>query len=205
MKVTLYLPYYDYNDSEFDADESYYGEGEYTNAVYDDFMKSKSAVESHMYDLKNGSYGGFTGVDGKTYKFGQKTSQSEDKVAYSKCEATLYDEDGSDETVDNIIQKFAEQKNFIEMLELDYDTSEEDFETECSIWKNEHDSINSYRDVAGDAWVASKEPRRDVRMHFKNNADEDVYAVLENCKIMDDSEPGVFIVYVEKISLIDRL
>ena len=205
MKVTLYLPYYDYNDSEFDADESYYGEGEYTNAVYDDFMKSKSVVESHMYDFKNGSQGGFLGTDGKTYKFGQKTSQNEDKVSYSKCEATLYDEDGSDETVDGLIKKFAEQNDFIEMLELDYDTSEEDFETECSIWKNEHDSINGYRDVAGDAWVAAKEPRRDVRMHFKNNADEDVYAVLENCKIMDDSEPGTFIVYVEKINLIDKI
>ena len=158
-----------------------------------------------MYDFKNGFQREFLGADGRTYKFGQKTSQNEDKVSYSKCEATLYDEDGSDETVDGLIQKFAEQKDFVEMVELDYDTSEEDFETECSIWKNEHNSINSYRNVAGDAWVASREPKRNVKMHFKNNANEDIYAMLENCKIMDDSEPGTFIVYVEKINLIDKI
>lgn len=205
MEVTLYLPYYDYNDGAFDANNDYYNEEDYINAVSNEYNKNKDIVFNSMLDAKNGSGSLVQGSDGQTYKFGQKTSQNEDKVSYSKCEATLYDEDGSDETVDGLIKKFAEQNDFIEMLELDYDTSEEDFETECSIWKNEHDSINGYRDVAGDAWVAAKEPRRDVRMHFKNNADEDVYAVLENCKIMDDSEPGTFIVYVEKISLIDRI
>ena len=205
MKVTLYLPYYDYNDSEFDADESYYGEGEYSNAVYDDFMRNKDIVESHMNDYRNGSRGVFTGTDGKTYKFGTKTQEKDDKVSYSSCEALLYDEDGADETVDGLIQKFAMQKDFIEMIEFDLDTSEEEFETECSIWENEHDGINSYRDKAGDEWVASKEPKRNVKMHFKNKANEDIYAVLENCKIMDNSERGTFIVYVEKISLIDRI
>jgi len=205
MKVTLYLPYYDYNDSEFDADESYYGEGEYSNAVYDDFMRNKDIVESHMNDYRNGSRGVFTGTDGKTYKFGTKAQEKDDKVSYSSCEASLYDEDGADETVDGLIQKFAMQKDFIEMIEFDLDTSEEEFETECSIWENEHNGINSYRDKAGDEWVASKEPKRNVKMHFKNKANEDIYAVLENCKIMDNSERGTFIVYVEKISLIDRI
>ena len=205
MKVTLYLPYYDYNDSEFDADESYYGEGEYSSAVYDDFMRNKDVVESHMNDYRNGSRGVFTDTDGKTYKFCTKTQEKDDKVSYSSCEASLYDEDGADETVDGLIQKFAMQKDFIEMIEFDLDTSEEEFETECSIWENEHDGINSYRDKAGDEWVASKEPKRNVKMHFKNKANEDIYAVLENCKIMDNSERGTFIVYVEKISLIDRI
>jgi len=205
MKVTLYLPYYDYNDSEFDADESYYGEGEYSNAVYDDFMRNKDIVESHMNDYRNGSRGVFTGTDGKTYKFCTKAQEKDDKVSYSSCEASLYDEDGADETVDGLIQKFAMQKDFIEMIEFDLDTSEEEFETECSIWENEHNGINSYRDKAGDEWVASKEPKRNVKMHFKNKANEDIYAVLENCKIMDNSERGTFIVYVEKISLIDRI
>ena len=205
MKVTLYLPYYDYNDSEFDADESYYGEGEYSSAMYDDFMKNKDIVDSHMNDYRNGSRGVFTGTDGKVYKFGTKAQEKEDKVAYSSCEAQLYDEDGADESVDGIIQKFAMQKDFIEMLELDMDTSEEDFETEYSIWSKEHKNIDSYRDKAGDEWVASKEPKRNVKMHFKNKADEDVYALLENCKIMDDLGGGTLIVYVEKISLIDKI
>ena len=127
MKVTLYLPYYDYNDGEFDADESYYGEGEYTNAVYDDYMRNKDIVENTMYQYKNGSRDVFTGSDGKTYKFGANSQQKDDKVAYSSCEASLYNEDGEDESVDGLIQKFATQGDFVEMLELDMDTSEEDF------------------------------------------------------------------------------
>ena len=59
--------------------------------------------------------------------------------------------------------------------------------------------------MAGDARDASREPKRNVKMHFKNNANEDIYAMLDNCKIMDDSEPGTFIVYVEKINLIDKI
>ena len=205
MKVTLYLPYYDYNDGEFDADESYYGEGEYTNAVYDDYMRNKDIVENTMYQYKNGSRDVFTGSDGKTYKFGANSQQKEDKVAYSSCEASLYNEDGEDESIDGIIQKFATQGDFVEMLELDMDTSEEDFETEYSIWSKEHKKIDSYRGKAGDAWVASKQPKRNVKMHFKNKANEDIYAILENCKIMDDLGGGTLIVYVEKISLIDKI
>ena len=205
MKVTLYLPYYDYNDGEFDADDSYYGEGEYTNAVYDDYMRNKDIVENTMYQYKNGSRDVFTGSDGKTYKFGANAQQKEDKVAYSSCEASLYNEDGEDESVDGIIQKFATHGDFVEMLELDMDTSEEDFETEYSIWSKEHKKIESYRGKAGDVWVASKQPKRNVKMHFKNKANEDIYAILENCKIMDDLGGGTLIVYVEKISLIDKI
>ena len=205
MRVTLYLPYYDYNDSEFAADESYYGEGEYTDAVYNDFMRNKDIVNSHMTQYKNGSRDVFTATDGKTYKFGTKAQQKDDKVAYSPCEAMLYNDEGADESVDGLIQKFATQKGFIEMLELDLDTSEEEFETECTLWENEHNNINAYRNKAGDSWVAANEPKRNVKMHFKNKADEDIYAVLENCKIMDNSERGTLIVYVEKISLIDKI
>ena len=205
MKVTLYLPYYDYNDNAFNVDESYYGNGEYANAMYDEFMKSKNVVESHMNDIKNGTHGGFIGVDGKTYKFGQKTSENEDKVAYSSCEAVLYDDSGSDETVDGLIEKFAHQTDFVEMVELDLDTSEEEFETEYSIWEKEHNNINAYRNKAGDAWVSSNEPKRNIKVHFKNNADEDIYALLEECKIMDSSESSAPIIYVKKITLIDNI
>jgi len=205
MEVTLYLPYYDYNDDAFSASEDYYSDGEYANAIADDYNRNKDIVYNSMVDFKEGRGGVFSGADGQTYKFGQKASQSEEKVAYSSCKATLYDEEGEDDTVDGLITKFAKQESFIEMVEFDLDSVEEEFESEMNMWSREHTKINSYLGKVGEAWVASKEPKRNLKMHLKNNAGEDVYALLENCKIMDNSERDNWILYVERISLIDKI
>jgi hypothetical protein len=205
MEVTLYLPYYDYNDDAFNASEDYYSDGEYANAIADDYNKNKDIVYNSMVDFKEGRGGVFSGADGQTYKLGQKTSQNEDKVAYSSCKATLYDEEGEDDTVDGLITKFAKQESFIEMVEFDLDSVEEEFESEMNMWSREHTKINSYLGKVGEAWVASKEPKRNIKMHLKNNAGEDTYALLENCKIMDNSERDNWIIYVERISLIDKI
>ena len=91
------------------------------------------------------------------------------------------------------------------MVEFNLDTVEEEFESEMNVWGREHNKINSYRGKAGEAWVASKEPKRNLKMAFKNNAGETIYALLENCKIMDNSERDNWILYVERISLIDKI
>lgn len=205
MEVTLYLPYYDYNDDAFSVSNEYYGDGEYVNAMTDDYNRSKDVVYNSVLDMQNGHRGVFSGADGQTYKLGQKTSQSDDKVSYSSCKATLYDEDGEDDTVDGIITKFAQQKSFIEMVEFNLDTVEEEFDSEMNVWSREHNKINAYLGKAGEAWVASKEPKRNIKMFFKNKAGDNVYALLENCKIMDNSERDNWILYIERISLIDKI
>ena len=205
MEVTLYLPYYDYNDDAFTASDNYYGEGEYASAVSDEYYKNKDIVEQYGIDMKNGRTGLFSGQDGQTYKFGQKTSQNEEKVSYSGCKAMLYNEDGDDETVDGLITSFARQESFIEMVEFNLDTVEEEFETEMNMWSKEHTKINSYINKCGELWVASKEPKRNMKMCFKNDAGEDTYALLEDCKIMDNSERDNWILYVNKIKIIDKI
>jgi hypothetical protein len=205
MEVTLYLPYYDYNDGAFDVNNDYYDEDEYINAVSSEYNKNKDIIYNSVMDAKNGVGSLLQGGDGQTYKFGQKTSQSEDKVAYSKCNGTLYDIGGSKDTVDGFIEKFAAQKQFLEIVEFDLDTVEEEFETEISLWVKEHNNINSYADKLGEDWVLAKEPKRNIKLHFKNNANEDIFAVLEDCKIMDIIEDNSFILFVERITLIDNI
>jgi hypothetical protein len=205
MEVTLYLPYYDYNDGAFDVDSNYYDEEEYIKAVSNEYNKNKDVVFNSVMDAKNGSGSLLMGTDGQTYKFGAQSQQSEDKVAYSSCNGTLYDDKGNDETVDGIITHFAKQKPFLEMIEFDMDSSEEEFETEVSLWMKEHNGINQYKDFKGEEWTWVNEPKRNLKMHFKNNADEDIYAILENCKIMDILEDGTLIVFIEKIRLIDNI
>jgi len=204
MKVTLYIPYYDYNDGAFDVNNDYYNEDEYIKAVSSEYNKNKDIVYNSMVDYNNGSRGLVQGVDGQTYKFGAKVAQNEDKVAYSSCGAVIYNEDGEDDTVDGIIKRFVAQKPFIEMLEFDDDSSEEEFMTEVTLWVKEHNSINKYKDYKGEEWAWVNEPKRNIKMHFKNKSDEDMYAILENCKIMDIVGGNSMIVFVERLRLIDR-
>ena len=205
MEVTLYLPYYDYNDGAFDVNDDYYSKDEYINAVSSEYNKNKDIVYNSVMDAKNGVGSLLQGRDGQTYTFGQKTSQSEDKVAYSKCNATLYDISGNKDTVDGFIEKFAAQKQFLEIVEFDLNTVEEEFESEVSLWVKEHNNINKYINELGEDWVLAKEPKRNIKLQFKNNANQDVFAVLEDCKIMDIIEDNSFILFVERITLIDNI
>lgn len=205
MEVTLYLPYYDYNDGAFDVNNDYYNEEDYINAVSNEYNKNKDIVFNSILDAKNGSGSLVQGSDGQTYKFGQQTAKSEEKVAFSKCEGVLWDIGGSKDTVDSFIDKFAKQEQFLEIVEFNLDTVEEEFETEVSLWVKEHNNINQYVDKLGEDWVLAKEPKRNIKVQFKNNANQDVYAVLEDCKIMDIIEDNSFILYVERITLIDNI
>ena len=205
MEVTLYLPYYDYNDGAFDVNNDYYNEEDYINAVSSEYNKNKDIVFNSMLDAKNGSGSLVQGSDGQTYKFGQQTAQSEEKVTFSKCGGTLLDVDGEDETVDKFIEKFARQEQFLEIIEFNLDTVEEEFETEVSLWVKEHNNINQYADKLGEEWVLAKEPKRNIKVQFKNNANQDVYAVLEDCKIMDIVDDNMFAIFVERITLIDNI
>lgn len=205
MEVKLYMPYYDYNDGAFDVSDNYYGKDEYIKKVSEEYNKNKDVVFNSMMAVKNGVSSPLVGLDGQTYKFGTSSVENEDRVAYSSCSAILYDATGKNETVDGLITHFARQESFVEMLEFDLDTSEEEFETELSLWKREHNNINKYKSYKGEEWAWFNEPKRNIKMCFKNNSNEDLYTMLEDCKIMDILEDGTLIVLVEKIKIIDRI
>ena len=48
MEVTLYMPYYDYNDGAFDVNNNYYDENEYIEAVSKEYNKNKDIVYNLM-------------------------------------------------------------------------------------------------------------------------------------------------------------
>lgn len=203
MKVDLYLPYFDYNDGLFDVNNDYYSEQDYINAIQKEYDANEGVVNA-IKDAKEGRGGLLIGGDGQTYKFAANNTQKEDKVAYSRCDGALYNDEEAKETVDGLISRFAKQEPFVEIVEFDENTSEEEFFTELSVWVREHNSINTYIDFKGDEWVWANEPKRDVRVHFKNNADEDIYAVFENCKIMDIIDGHTLILYIGKMRIIDN-
>jgi hypothetical protein len=74
-----------------------------------------------------------------------------------------------------------------------------------SLWVKEHNAINKYREFKGDEWTWVNEPKRNVKIHFLNNANEDIYAIWEDCKIMDIIEGNTIILFIEKMRLIDYI
>ena len=205
MKLDLYLQYYDYNDGQFDVDDDYYkSDNDYINAVSSEYKKNKDVIFNTILDAKEGRGGLVVGNDGQTYRFGSDHAQNEDKVAYSPCSGTLYNENGEDETVDGLITHFARQEQFVEMIEFDEDTSDEEFYTEFAMWVREHNNISKYSEQMGEEWSWMNEPKKDLYLKFKNNGDEDVYAVFEGCKIMDVIDGNSIIVLINKMKIIDN-
>ena len=215
MKLNAYLPYFDYNDSKFDIQSSTVNGQDYADMLEKEYNRSKSIVDSFM----NGKESPTTALksdDGQTYYFGQNNAKNELKMLYSKSSAIMLDADDKDETVDMLIEHFARQEMFVSKLEF-MDDMEEDFELELSLWKNEHNKLNSYKDKGNkfvtdrngnrepiDEWILKNEPVRNVRISFLNKANTMIYAELKNCKIIDIEKNNKIDLLVESIELIDK-
>lgn len=210
MKVTTYLPYYDYNDGDFDVNNDYYkSNDDYFNAMQRNVEQTRNAVTNGMVNyLNNGSVSEFKSSDGQTYRFGQKTSQTQEKVAYSKCEAIVYGEDGKEKDVDSIISDCVSKDVQLYILKFDLDTSEEDFEQELNLWSIEHKRIEEASKrikINKDKWQLDNEPQRNIRISFKNKANEEKYAEMVNCKIVEKPNGNTYIIISEEINLIDKI
>jgi len=203
MEAELFIQYYGYEDDEFEIDNDFYKNGEYEKVVSNEYAKSKDDVFNSMTTYKFKS----SNVSSSPWEQYGITSKSsgEERVVYSSSKCVLYSENGEDENVDGIIDKFVAQKPFVEMIELDLDSSEEDFIYEFSMWIREHNKINEYASKNGEDWGWKNEPIRDLRISFINKATEKVFAKLSNCRIMDIVDEKTLIVFIEKLDLIDGI
>lgn len=207
MKVTLSLPYYDYNDGDFDVNNDYYKSNEdYFNAIEKNVQQTRETIIEGMSNYVNGGpITEFQGLNGQTYKFDAKTAQNEEKVAYAQCEAVIYDEEGKAKTVDGFIDDYVSKDIQLYVFRLDLDSCDEEFEQEVNLWVNEHNNIQKFIKGKGEDWVFENEPKRTIRVKFMNNANEEKFAELINCKIMENQRMDIYVVLVEEIKLIDKL
>lgn len=203
MEAKVYLQYIAYDDNLFSVSEDYYkDENEYINAITEDYDRNKDIVTNSVLDMMEGSGRLYSGADGNTYAFGQKTPQKEEKYSYAKCDCVIFNENGGDESVDEIISKMVSQQPVIYMFELDRDTSDEEFEEELRVWVNDHNGINQYKPFKGEQWAWTNEPLRDVKVSFKNKRDETVNMKLCDCRILDIVDDSSYILYIERMEMI---
>lgn len=203
MEGKVYLQYIAYDDNLFSVGEDYYkDENEYINAITEDYDRNKDIVTNSVLDMMEGSGRLYSGVDGNTYVFGQKMSQKEEKYSYAKCDCTIFNEDGEDESVDSMISRLVSQQPTVYMFELDRDTSEEEFEEELRMWVNDHNGINQYKPFKGEEWAWVNEPARNVKVSFKNKSNETVNIMLIDCRILDIVDNSSYILYIERMEMV---
>ena len=203
MEAKIYLQYVSYDDNLFSTSDDYYkDENAYMNAITEEYERNKDVVTNSILDMIDGSGGLYSGVDGNTYTFGQKTPQMEEKYSYTKCDCTIFNENGENESVDNIISKLVSQQPTVYMIELDRDTSDEEFEEELRMWTNDHNGINQYKSFKGDDWAWANEPVRNIKISFKNKNDETVNMMLCDCRILDIINDSSYILYIERMEMI---
>lgn len=202
MEAKVYLQYIAYDDNIFSVSEDYYkDENEYINAITEDYDRNKDIVTNSVLDMMEGSGRLYSGADGNTYAFGQKTPQKEEKYSYAKCDCTVFNEDGEDESVDSMISRLVSQQPTVYMFELDRDTSEEEFEEELRMWVNDHNGINQYKAFKGEEWAWANEPARNVKVSFKNKRNETVNIMLIDCRILDIVGNSSYILYIERMEM----
>lgn len=206
MNITVYLPYYEYNDNDFEVDKDYYkSNDEYFNAIRENIQSTRNDVIQGMNNyMNNGSVKAYKDEYGQTYRYANKERENEDKVAYSKCEAFIYDSNGKEETVDNFISDYVSKEMQLYVFKFNLDTADEEFEQEVNLWTTEHNKIQKYNERDED-WVFENEPIRNIKIKFTNNANEEKYAELVNCKLMEKQSLNIYVVLVEEIKLIDKI
>lgn len=207
MKIKLYLPFYDYNDSDFEINNDYYKSNEdYFNAVEQNLKQTRNAVMNGMSNYVNGgSLRGYQSTNGQVYAFGGKAQNTQEKVSYAECEAMLYNDNGKDESIDDFIKNYVSQNSQIYILNLNLDNCDEDFEQELNLWFKEHENLQKYGNERGNKWILDNEPVRQIKVKFTNNANEEKYAEFVNSKIIEKQGMNIYILLVQKINLIDKI
>ncbi len=205
MNAKIYLPYINYGDDLFSMNNDYYSDSNsYIDAMTDDYNRNKDIVTNSVLDMMEGHGNLYSGTDGNTYSFGQSTQQAEEKYSYAKCDCTIFNEEGEDESVDSIISNMVRQQPVVYMVELDRDTSEEEFEEELRAWSNDHNGINQYKVFKGEEWGWMNEPVRNLKVSFQNKKGDTIYMMLNGCRILDIVDGTSYILYIDKMEMFNN-
>ena len=199
MNVTLYIKLEGFNDGDFDMSNDYYkSDDEFFDAMDMENKKYSNVAYDAIGNLGNN-------IGKKTAKFNLSTNSKNAKEDNYKSEALLFDENGNDETVDNLITNCVSQDVVINIIKFNRDSMDEEFEEDYNFWVDEHEKLSQYKDALGEDKIWENEPTRTLYVEFINKANETKYARFENCKILQKGDEDEYAVLAEKITLIDSL
>lgn len=174
MRATIYLPYNDYNGYNFDIGNDYYSNGGYEKALQDNFLNEKNPNVSSL-------------------------SRNEEKTNYTTCECELFNEYMSEESVDSLITYAVSSDVNVIVVKFDFNTFEEEFETELKLWIQTHNKINGNIHLSDDEKFQN-EPKRTFKICFKNLKNEDTYLEFCDCKLLEPIGNDGYAMLIERIN-----
>lgn len=200
MQITLYLKLENFDDGDFDVRNDYYKSDE----EFFDAMDKENKMNSNLaYDAIS-NLG--NNIKNNVAKFGSSTKSSKNaKENNYKSEGLLLNENGDDETVDNLITNAISQDVVVNIIKFNRSSMDDEFEEDYNFWVNEHEKLNEYKDKIGEDKVWQNEPTRTFYVEFLNNANETKYVRFDNCKILDKGDNDEYAILAEKITLINEI
>lgn len=171
MKCDLYIPYNSYDDNKFDMNYFYSDSNSYIEALRKYAMHDS---EEMQYELE----------------------KSETK--YAKCKCTLYDENNTPMTIDKLLGYYGKNELIMMILEIDLSSAEEEFEGELNGWVNDHYRLDLKFDSSSEDRCLL-EPKRDLKVVFKNLKGNDTYCVLSNTMLLEKGDAEHYFIIVDKV------
>ena len=209
MLFELFMPYA--KGASLDIKDNLNGyyetEQDYANALITEDTSNGSMV----YNTMTG--GGFSGNNYYGFnQWGRKDIKKEDRVAYAKAQCKLFSPDGFDqEDVDSIVDKFANQREFLVTAHFDMAEMEGEFEEELREWAKETLNIlmaskeiikNGGSKQESDVFVERNIPRRELRLSFLNKSGKRVNFVLKDCEVERKIAKNRYLFYVKRMEIL---
>lgn len=197
MRAVLYVPYSNgdaRNGFKYDKEIS---QKEYANAMVEYYNQHKDGIDSVFMSKGLGRNIAVNPFRKEKVKYNQQT------FYYQPVEAKVFDIDGKDEKIDELIQFYKTGEQFIVIIALlNLSSADESGELESDIkaWTRESVKINKTNKMTEDEKIKSLS-KKSLKLKFKDSKSS---AILKNCKMIEVYSRNKFALLVESIDFVQE-
>ena len=189
MRAVLYVPYSNgdaRNGFKYDKEIS---QKEYANAMVEYYNQHKDGIDSVFMSKGLGRNIAVNPFRKEKVKYNQQT------FYYQPVEAKVFDIDGKDEKIDELIQFYKTGEQFIVIIAL-LNLSSGDVKA----WTRESIKINKTNKMTEDEKIKSLS-KKSLKLKFKDSKSS---AILKNCKMIEVYSRNKFALLVESIDFVQE-
>jgi hypothetical protein len=197
MRAVLYVPYSNgdaRNGFKYDKEIS---QKEYANAMVEYYNQHKDGIDSVFMSKGLGRNIAVNPFRKEKLKYNQQT------FYYQPVEAKVFDIDGKDEKIDELIQFYKTGEQFIVIIALlNLSSADEtgELESDVKAWTRESVKINKTNKMTEDEKIKSLS-KKSLKLKFKDSKSS---AILKNCKMIEVYSRNKFALLVESIDFVQE-
>jgi hypothetical protein len=189
MRSTLQIPYLPIKNS-FDADD----------ITPDDYIKMLEEEHRKTSAMIKGSGLCSTNIIFKPHNNAQQRVYADDVFEYYNISANIFDINGNNETIDNLIRYYQTGEMFIMIIDIDDNENHDNYDdivSDIRFWVNNSLKIHNDADIDQDSKL-NLLPEKTFRLLINRNAT----AELEGCKLIEEQSKLRLAMIVKKITFL---